>query len=642
MAPSQRFANYPEPIEATNISYKVEEDKNPALRGLPLVIGAAIVIRSAAIQRFLYNNAGFGKLRSVEGLDKHRWRFDPTVIPLSDSSSPPPPPTFEDDLLTPQPADLEGRWSSFADYHALYRSGEATPLQVVEALLPLIRRDVDSPTEYSKAWLDIHVDEVLASARASTERWARGRPIGILDGVPFGVKADVDVKGYVNTMGMKVRAEYEYFTKPSAGTAWPVAKLEEAGAVMVGRMNQHEIGMDTTGCNPATGTPVNWYNRAYYPGGSSSGAGSSLGAGLVPLCVGTDAGGSVRIPPAVAGQYAIKTSHNRTAVVNSSMCVIAPMASNAADLKVAYRVMAHQPDPADPVTSLFAPSRPPGGPRAAGAPRYVGVCRPWVGESTPAVLALFDRALAHYTGALGYEAVDIDLPLLHEGRIAHGATCLAEGADAARDRVAAAADSSRAGARQHWSDLLSPANQVTTAIGAQATANDYMKFAQVRAVIMSHLAHLYGRYPGLLVVSPVMPDVGYAVSPGDQARGFTDGNRTLRSMTYAWLANSSGCPAVTVPVGYARPADPVAGAGAGDADEGGLLPVGMMAMGQWGEEERLLAWAAEGEAYIRGVYPGGRLKPEGWVDVIGLARARARKTGGVGGDDNDDDDDDGE
>ncbi|ROW18060.1 hypothetical protein VPNG_00483 [Cytospora leucostoma] len=623
MAPSQRFADYPKPVEATNISYKVEEDKNPALRGLPLAIGAAIVIRSPAIQRFLYNNAGFSKLRSVEGLDKHKWRFDPTVIPLSDSSSPPPPPTFEDDLLTPQPADLEGRWSSFADYHALYKSGEATPLQVVEALLPLIRRDVDSPTEYSKAWLDIHVDEVLASARASTERWAQGRPIGILDGVPFGVKADVDVKGYVNTMGMKVRDEYEYFSRPSARSAWPVEKLEEAGAVMVGKMNQHEIGMDTTGCNPATGTPVNWYNKGYYPGGSSSGAGSSLGAGLVPLCVGTDAGGSIRIPPAVAGQCAIKTSHSRTTVVNSSMCIVGPMASNVADLKVAYRVMAHQPDPADPVTSLFAPSRPPD-PREK---RYIGLCRPWIRESTPEVLAFFDRAVAHYTGTLGYEGVDIDLPLLHEGRIAHGATCLTESADNARDRVGV--DNNKG---QHWSDLLSPANQVTTALGAQTTANDYMKFAQVRSAIMSHLAFLYERYPGLLVVSPVMPDVGYAVSPGDQARGFTDGNRTLRSMTYAWLANSSGCPAATVPVGYARPSDPVAGAG--DA-EGGLLPVGLMAMAQWGEEERLLAWATEGEGYIRGVYPGGRLRPEGWVDVIGLARSRARKTSGGGGDDDD-------
>lgn len=626
--PPQRFANYPKPVEATNISYKFEDDKNPALRGLPLAIGAAIVTRSTAIQRLLYSNAGFSKLRDVEGLDTQRWRFDPTVIPLSEPDSPPAPPIFEEGLLTPQPADLEGRWSSIADYHALYKSGELTPLEVVEALLPVINREADSPTEYSTAWLDIHVDEVLAAARASTERWAQGRPLGVLDGVPFGVKADVDVKGYVNTMGMRVLPGYDYFCRPAARSLWPVEKLEEAGAVMVGRMNQHEIGMDTTGCNPCTGTPVNWYNRAYYPGGSSSGAGSSLGAGLVPLCVGTDAGGSIRIPPAVAGQYAIKTSHARTAAINSSMCIVGPMASNVADLKVAYRVMA-QPDPEDPVTGLFAPSRVP--PGVAASPgeedgvgktmtttkRYIGLCRPWIARASPEVLTFFDKAVAYYTEELGYEAVDIDIPHLREGQIAHGATCLAEAADQARDRVANNSTNTKG---QHWLDLLSPANQVMTAVGSQTTANDLMKFAQLRAAVMAHLASLFSARPGLLVVTPVLPDVGYAVSPGDQAYGFTDGNRALRSMTYAWLANTSGCPAATVPVGYA---EPERGAG--------KLPVGMMAMAMWGEEERLLAWAEEGERYIRDVYPGGRLRPEGWVDVIGLARERKANKGSSGG-----------
>lgn len=524
----------------------------------------------------------------------------PTVIPLADSSTPPPAPTFEEELLRPQPAGRPGQWASFADYHALYKSGKVTPLQVVEALLPIINREAASPTEYSRAWLDIHEDEVLAAARASTERWARGQPLGVLDGVPFGVKADCEVKGYVNTMGMAVRADYDYFTRPAETSIWPVLKLEEAGAVMVGKMNQHEIGMDTTGCNPATGTPTNWYNKAYYPGGSSSGAGSSLGAGLVPLCIGTDAGGSIRIPPAIAGQVSLKTSHSRTTAMNSSMCIVGPMASNVADLTIAYRLIA-QPDPSDPVTGLFAPSAAP----SPGDKKLLGLCHPWIARATPAVREHFDRALEHFTRVLGYETVDIDLPLLREGQVAHGATCLAEAADHARDRVPAGNPKG-----QHWSDLLGPANQVMTAVGSQTTANDYMKFAQVRATIMAHLAFLFERHgPGLLIASPMMPDAGYAATPGDERYGFTDGNRALRSMTYAWLANTSGCPAATVPVGYA------------EAEKGvGKLPVGMLAMGMWGEEERLLAWAADGERYIRDVYPGGRLRPEGWVDVIGLAR----------------------
>lgn len=524
----------------------------------------------------------------------------PTVIPLAEPGAAPAPPAFEEELLRPQDMSQPGRWASFADYHALYAAGKVTPLQVVEALLPVIDRHAANPTEYSTAWLDIHRDEVLAAARASTARWAEGKPLGVLDGVPFGVKADCEVKGYVNTMGMAVRPEYEYFSKPADESLWPVRKLEEAGAVMVGKMNQHEIGMDTTGCNAATGTPTNWYNKAYYPGGSSSGAGSSLGAGVVPLCIGTDAGGSIRIPPAIAGQYSLKTSHSRTTVMNSSMCIVGPMASNVADLTIAYRVVA-QPDPDDPIRSLFAPSPRP----QAGDRKLLGLCHPWIARASPAVREHFDRALEYLTKTLGYETVDIDIPLLREGQVAHGATCLAEAADHARDRVPAGNTKG-----QHWSDLLGPANQVMTAVGSQTTANDYMKFAQVRATIMSHLAFLFERHgPGLLIASPMMPDVGYASTPGDERYGFTDGNRALRSMTYAWLANTSGCPAATAPVGYA------------DADKGdGKLPVGMLAMGMWGEEERLLAWAADAEGYIRGAYPGGRLRPEGWLDVIGLAR----------------------
>lgn len=487
-----------------------------------------------------------------------------------------------------------------------------------------------NPTEYSVAWLDIHEDEVLAAARASTERWAAGKPLGILDGVPFGVKADCEVKGYVNTMGMKVDTRYPYFGKPATQSLWPVRKLEEAGAVMVGKMNQHEVGMDTTGCNPSTGTPVNFYNKAYYPGGSSSGAGSALGAGLVPLCVGTDAGGSIRIPTATAGCVALKPSHNRTTVMSSSMCIVGPMCANVADLTVAYRIMA-QPNPEDPVTGLFAPSSSKDltSPNNTHRKKYLGICRPWIDRAKPEIRELFEKAVAYYTTPApdgpGYEVVEIDLPLLQEGQTAHGAINLAEAADHAKGRHLVTSGGKKAGGR--WTDLLTPANAITCSVGSQATANDYMKFSQVRAVIMRHLAFLFEKYgEAFLVASPICPDSAYPKSAGDEAYGFTDGNRTLKSMTYVWLSNISGCPSATVPVGYVDPPHLAPGGPkivvpkGGKGGEKGKLPVGMLAMGMWGEEERLLAWAKEGEAYVRDKWPGGRLRPEAWVDVIAKAK----------------------
>lgn len=145
------------------------------------------------------------------------------------------------------PAQSAPRYHSAADYHAMYKSGAATPLQAAMALLPYITGDKGA--EHATAWTACKRDEVLAEARASTERWAAGKPIGVLDGVPFGVKCDTPVAGYVNTFGIKPQAGLSFFKKVQEEDCWPVKKMREAGAVMVGRLNMHEVGMDTTGCN---------------------------------------------------------------------------------------------------------------------------------------------------------------------------------------------------------------------------------------------------------------------------------------------------------------------------------------------------------------------------------------------------------
>lgn len=146
-------------------------------------------------------------------------------------------------LTQPQPLNLAGRFYSAADYHALYQSGAATPLDVAEALLPLIRRDVQPQSKYAVAWTQTDADAVRAAAAASAERWAKGEALGVLDGVPFGVKDDVAVKGFVSTMGMRVDERVGFFRRKEEETAWPAERMEKAGAVLMGKMNQHEIGM---------------------------------------------------------------------------------------------------------------------------------------------------------------------------------------------------------------------------------------------------------------------------------------------------------------------------------------------------------------------------------------------------------------
>lgn len=154
------------------------------------------------------------------------------------------------ELSQPQREDLGGRFYSAADYHAMYLSGAVTPSQVAEILLGHVNRERHPGSEYprpgskySAAWTQTDAMGVLEAARVSTERWKEGKPLSILDGVPFGVKDDIAVKGFVSRMGMKVDQSEEYFNKVKDESAWPVRALEKAGAIMLGKMNQHEVGM---------------------------------------------------------------------------------------------------------------------------------------------------------------------------------------------------------------------------------------------------------------------------------------------------------------------------------------------------------------------------------------------------------------
>jgi Asp-tRNA(Asn)/Glu-tRNA(Gln) amidotransferase A subunit family amidase len=458
------------------------------------------VTSSNYVARYLWENAGFGKPKLISALDNEAAVYHPAVIPLAQEGDEAAGVGAE--LFPPQPADLAGRYYSAADYHTLYKSGEVTPLQVAEALLQLIK----PPSKYANAWVLVDEDAVLTAARSSTERWAKGQQRGVLDGVPFGVKTDTEVEGYVTTDGLKVDENIEFFKRPADETSWPVQKLEEAGAVMLGKNNMHEIGMDTTGCNPATGTPTNWYNKEYYPGGSSSGAGSALGGGIVPIAVGTDAGGSVRIPASFNGVYGLKVSHGRIPRP-STMCVIGPMAGTVKDLTIAYRLMA-QPNPDDPVQSLFAPSIPPS--ITPSSKRVIGIHPTWLNRATPSVRSTFDTLVKHLSSR-GYQTVEITLPYLREGQWAHAATCLTEAAADARARA------------KNWLALNNLPNRIMLSIGDQTPAQDYLAYNRLRKVIMSHLASLFEQHPGLIILSPTTPLAGWPKTKGDETYGFSDG-----------------------------------------------------------------------------------------------------------------------
>ncbi|KYK61287.1 amidase [Drechmeria coniospora] len=592
MASPSGFAHYPEPIEGPDVPYAPIPNHNPVLRGLPLVAASQLVSWSGTLQRFFWKNAGFGSIKDMAVLDDVTYTFQPVVTPLGATG---PMLAFGPELLESKHADAKGRYYTASDYHEMYKSGRVTPLQVAEVLLPLTKANKEKPGKYEDAWADSHGKDHLAlkAARASTERYAAGKHLGVLDGVPVGVKDDVDVEGYVNHFGLQYNPSIPWF-KEQEESAWPVKTLQDAGAVVIGKLRMHEMGSDTNGLNVYQGTPTNHLNNAYYPGGSSSGPASAVSAGLIPITVGTDAGGSIRIPANFNGIYGLKTSQHRTIAMNSTMCVTGPIAATVADLTIAYRVMS-QPDPDCPTQSLFALSIPP----APSANKVMGVFRDWWKQADPKVAEACNRAVDWFAEKRGYDVVDISIPYLPEAQLAHGSVCVVELTESARRRTPNPAN---------WLSLVGPANKVLLSVGKQTPAVDFLKYNSLRTLLMQHLAYLFQKYPGLLIMTPTTPLIGWPRTPGDESYGLSDANTTFRNMMYIFLSNMTGTPSLSAPVGYV---DPLQGEG--------KLCVSLMATAEWGAEEQLLSWAGETEEYLHTVYPDGRRRPDSWLDVPALA-----------------------
>ncbi|KAI5467414.1 amidase signature domain-containing protein [Mariannaea sp. PMI_226] len=594
MAPPTAFAGYPEPKEGPHIKYSRKVEKLPILRGLPLVVGGNLVANVGFLQQYFWNDAGFGVIKDLPDIEDIPYRFHPTVTPLGETSPMLP---FDQELLESKHVRDEAKYYTVNDYHEMYKTGQVTPLQVVETLLPLITRNSTSKSLYQNAWVDSHGKDhlVLEAARASTERWAAGKQLGILDGVPIGVKDDTAVKGYSNHNGMAYNPSVPFF-KEQEESVWPVQKLQEAGAIVIGKNAMHELGSDTSGCNAAQGTPTNFHNKLYYPGGSSSGAASSLSVGIVPICVGSDAGGSVRVPASFNGVYGLKTGHHRTMYMKDTLCVTAPLAASVADLTIAYRFMS-QPNPDCPIQGRFALSVPP----EPSAKKVMGIYRDWWNQADPRVAEICERAVDYFANTCGYEIVDISIPYIPEAQLAHGAICVTEMAEAARRRT------------PDWLSLVGAANKLLLSVAAKTPAADYLRFNGLRELIMRHLAFLFQKHPGLLIMAPTTPIPGWPIVPGDQKYGMSDTSKSIHAIQYVFLANFTGTPSASAPVGYIDP------------EQGeGKIPVSLMATGEWGSEEQLLGWAREAEDYLHNGVEGGRRRPNDWLDIMTAVKERVK------------------
>ena len=228
------------------------------------------------------------------------------------------------------------RTLSITSLARLLRSRAVTAPSVVEECLAQIAEDDPG----LNAFITVMADAARADARRADEEIMAGRYRGSLHGVPVTVKDVIDVGGVPTTAASRVRAGHV-----ARDDAPVVARLREAGAVLIGKCNLHEFAFGTTGEDSAFGPTRNPYDRSRSPGGSSSGSAAAIAAGLSYASVGTDTGGSIRIPAAACGLVGLKPAFgdlpcDGVVMLSRSLDHVGPIARTVRDVWLLYRAMA--------------------------------------------------------------------------------------------------------------------------------------------------------------------------------------------------------------------------------------------------------------------------------------------------------------
>ena len=232
--------------------------------------------------------------------------------------------------------------ASAAELSALYRSSAVSPVEAVTALLA--RAQSVNPRINALTLVD--ADAALAAAQESQARWRRGEPLSPLDGVPVSIKELVRAKGWPHTMASLLTDN-----SPASEDAPAVARLREAGAIVYAQNTSPEYGFKGVTDSPLHGITRNPWNLDLTPGGSSGGSSAAVAAGLGPLAIGTDGGGSVRIPSAFTGLVGLKATYGRIPAwppsMHGDLANTGPMTRTTLDCALMLNQMS-RPDPRDP------------------------------------------------------------------------------------------------------------------------------------------------------------------------------------------------------------------------------------------------------------------------------------------------------
>jgi 1-carboxybiuret hydrolase len=416
-------------------------------------------------------------------------------------------------------------FATAVDIAAAVGSGRASAQSVVEATLARIReRD-----PLLNSFTAVTEQRAFIRAQAIDDARARGEPLGPLAGVPFAVKNLFDIAGLPTLAGSKINRDLPPATRDAA----LIERLEAAGAILVGALNMGEYAYDFTGENVHDGASRNPHDLDRMTGGSSGGSGAAVGGGLVPLALGSDTNGSIRVPSSLCGTFGLKPTYGRLTRARSfpfvtSLDHLGPFARSTRDLALAYDAMqgfdADDPACADRAAAPVAPHLEQGvhGLRIAVAGGYFK-CK------TAEALTAVDRVAV----ALGANR-DIDIPQAERARSAAFIITASEGASLHLDRL-------RARAKDY-----DPAVRDRLIAGAMTPASLVVKAQKFRRWYRDEVLRLFAEVDAIL--APATPCTAPLI--GQQTFMFGDTELPVRANLglYTQPISFIGLPVVAVPV----------------------------------------------------------------------------------------------
>jgi len=584
--------------ERTHKSFKSLQDAPPSYPGLHPAMPTNFsgnLLRSVAylantkigdwfINPFVLKVLGIDKFRSVH-LEEISATFYPVIVDdrinlsYSELQNRPDLPDLSHVLNAPTNEDgFVVRDVKF--YTDGYKAGKFTPLDIAERILAIL----DEKNDELNAFCDYRREYVLKAAQESTDRWKAGKQLSIVDGVPIAVKDQLAVIGHTRKNGLDMEEKdsiKDYDTVM-------IQRVRAAGLVIIGISHMTQMGMAVFGNNPSKThkTCKNPMNPAYYPGASSSGTAASICSGLVPFGIGTDGGGSIRMPSSQCGIVGLKPtfgrcpSHGRVkGAVQGTVSHAGPMAATSNDLAILYTILAgpHHDDPYSvlqpkvTIPAAFTPGSPLTGLK-------IGVDWLWAKQANSDVYEGFRRSI-DYLKEMGAEICQVNVSLIPETNTGHLIAISAEGGEAAKKMI-------------HNGETLSAENYlILNAALSSLTAADYINSARLRTLVMKNMSELFAEVD--ILATPTCGQTAEPILTSDEAAGTWKLKATMMSMLYVKLGNFTGIPAISCPSGY----------------NSNGLPTGLMLHAKWYDEEKLIQCAYQMDHRIK------RNRPKVYYDI---------------------------